>query len=92
MTLEKLQLNNFQTYNTYDMNELTKFGPVKDIAQLALDVIYQFRHLAYELDCLDRYRVKIEELEDRWLQLVTSGGSHFPSRSSSSSRSKCSDA
>jgi len=61
------------------MNKSTEFGPVRDIASLALDLIYELR---YHCDL-----VVVEKYEDRWLELVrTPGGSHFPSRSSSSSR------
>lgn len=58
------------------MNNLTTFGPVRKIAELALDAIY----------VCDRLGIRVEdrlELEDRWLGLVsTPGGSYFPSRSS----------
>ena len=64
------------------MNELTTFGPVRDVAELALDAIHEVRsHVA------DRNTIgenALLALEDRWLALVrTPGGSHFPSRSSS---------
>jgi hypothetical protein len=61
------------------MNALTTFGPVREIAQLALDAIWELRTLGLS-------EQQVWEYEDRFLELVRiPGGSHFPSRSSSSS-------
>lgn len=56
------------------------YGPSWSLAQLALDAISGCRGLGAPIEY-------VEKLEDRWKELVcVPGGSHFPSRSSSSSK------
>jgi hypothetical protein len=66
------------------MNKLTKFGSVKDIALLALDIIYALRS---SVERGDKTLKDVEQFQNKWLNLVkTPGGSHFPSSSSNSSK------
>ena len=61
------------------MNDLTTYGPVKEIATLALEAIYRINELGVDED-------EWRDWQSRWLQLVqTPGGSHFPSSSVSAS-------